>query len=187
MSFREKSAWLMALLMTAAGTYYFYIVRGASKALGETAPPAIVTAFVILVVVSSVIAQIVLALSSPKEANAPADERERMVQQRAGNWSGYVLATGAVAALGHFLVYSDGNMLFHLVMASLIVAQIAEYAFQDRHRSAELLSCGPASSHHQPGTRLARAARVDEPSRPRRSDRRHTPDRHRDRARALFA
>ena len=130
MSFQEKSAWLMALVMTAAGLYYFHIVRGASQALGETAPPAIVIAFVFLVVVGSVVAQIALVLWTPKEANVPADERERLVQQRAGHWSGLVLAAGAVSSLGHFLVYADGNMLFHLVMASLIVAQIAEYALQ---------------------------------------------------------
>lgn len=130
MSFREKSAWLMALLMTAAGLYYFHIVRWASQALGETAPPAIVIAFIILVVAGAIVGQIVLALSSRKEANAPTDERERLVQQRAGNWSGLVLATCAVLSLGHFMVNADGNMLFHLVMASLIVAQIAEYAFQ---------------------------------------------------------
>ncbi len=130
MSFREKSAWLMALLMTAAGLFYFHIVRESSQALGETAPSWVALAFVFLVVIGSIVAQIVLALSSPKEAIAPADERERLVAQRAGNWSGLVLATGAVSSLGHFMVYSDGNMLFHLVMASLIVAQIAEYAFQ---------------------------------------------------------
>jgi hypothetical protein len=130
MSFREKSAWLMAAVMTVAGLYYFHIVRGASQALGETAPPALAIAFVILVVVGSVVAQIVLAVSAPKEATAPADERERLIHQRAGNWSGLVLATGAVVSLGHFMVRGDGNMLFHLVMASLIVAQIAEYALQ---------------------------------------------------------
>lgn len=129
MSFREKSAWLMALLMTAAGLYYFHIVRAASQALGETAPPMVVIAFVILVVIGSVVGQIVLALSWRKEAIAPADERERLVQQRAGNWSGYVLAAGAVCSLGHFVVHADGNMLFHLIMASLIVSQISEYAF----------------------------------------------------------
>jgi hypothetical protein len=130
MSFREKSAWLMALLMIAAGLYYFHIVSAASRALGETAPPAVAIAYVILVVAGSVVVQIVLALSSGKEANAPADERERLVRQRAGNWSGLVLATLVVASLGHFLVRADGNMLFHLVVASLIVAQVADYAFQ---------------------------------------------------------
>lgn len=130
MSFRERSAWLMALLMTAAGLYYWYIVRGASHVLGETAPPTVVIALVFLVVVGSIIAQIVLAVLSPNEAYAPADERERLVQQRAGNWSGIVLAICAVSSLGHFMIHSDGNMLFHLVMASLIVAQIADYSIQ---------------------------------------------------------
>jgi hypothetical protein len=130
MSFREKSAWLMALLMTAAGLYYFHLVRRASQALGETAPPTIVVAVIFLVVIGAVAGQTMLALSSRKEANAPADERERLVQQRAGSWSGLVLATGAVLSLGHFMVRGDGNMLFHLIMASLIVAQIADYGFQ---------------------------------------------------------
>ena len=78
--------------------------------------------------IGSIVVQIILALSSPKEANAPADERERIIQQRAGHWSGIVLATGVVLSLGHYLARGDGNMLFHLAMASLIVAQIAEYA-----------------------------------------------------------
>ena len=130
MSFREKSAWVMAALMAVTGFYYFFIVRSASQALGATAPAAVVIALVIFVVIGSIIAQVVLALTSLREASAPADERERQVTQRAGHWSGLVLATCAVAALGHFLVHGDGRMLFHLVMGSLIVSQIAEYAIQ---------------------------------------------------------
>ena len=130
MSFREKSAWVMAILMTAAGLYYWYVVGAASLAIGATAPAAIVIAFVLLVVIGSIIVQTLLALSSLKEANAPADEREQLAQQRAGHWSGVVLAVGAVLSLGHYMVRADGNMLFHLIMASLIVAQIAEYALQ---------------------------------------------------------
>lgn len=130
MSFREKSAWVMALLMTSAGFYYLHIVRAASKALGETASPIIAIALVILIVVGSVVVQVVLAVSSPREANTSADERERQIQLRSSHWSGFVLAAGVVSSLGHFLAYSDGNMLFHLILGSLIVSQIAEYAFQ---------------------------------------------------------
>ena len=128
MSFREKSAWVMGALMIVAGLYYWRMVGAASQTIGATAPAAIVIGFVILVVVGSVVAQILLAVSAPKEANSPADERERRVQASAGNWSGVVLAVGAVLSLGHYMVRADGNMLFHLVMASLIVSQIAEYA-----------------------------------------------------------
>ncbi len=130
MSFREKSAWAMTLVMTTAGLFYFYLIAQATSALGSAPPPAIVIPYILLIVICSIVAQVTLAVSTPSEANAPADERERTVQQRAGNWSGLVLSTCAVLSLGHFLVYADGNMLFHLIMASMTLSQIAEYVFQ---------------------------------------------------------
>lgn len=132
MSFREKSAWFMAALMIATGLYYGWSVAEASRAIGATAPATIAIAYAIWVVIGSIVVQVALAISSPKEANAPADERERLVEQKAGSWSGVILATGAMLALGHFLVRGDGNLLFHLVMGSLIVAQIANYALEIR-------------------------------------------------------
>jgi hypothetical protein len=131
MAFREKSAWVMGLLMAAAGVYYLNMLLGAARAFGGAPPPAgIFAAYVVLVVVGSIVAQIVLAVASPKEAAAPADERERIMLQRAGHWSGFVLGAGAVTALLHFLAYGDGNALFHILLGSLIVSQVAEYAFQ---------------------------------------------------------
>jgi hypothetical protein len=72
----------------------------------------------------------VLALASPRQASAPTDERDRQLLYRAGHGSSYVLAIGVMLSLGHYLVHGDGNMLFHLTMASLIAAQIAEYGLQ---------------------------------------------------------
>ena len=37
---------------------------------------------------------------------------------------------GAVGSLLHYLQHGNGDLLFHSVLASLIVSQIAEYAFQ---------------------------------------------------------
>jgi hypothetical protein len=74
--------------------------------------------------------QTVLALLTPKQANAPADERERPLLDRAGHWSGYVLAAGALAGLWNYMVHGDGNLMFHIVVGALIASQIAEYAFQ---------------------------------------------------------
>ena len=127
MSFQTKSAWVMALVMTGAGLYYLQLVREASVAAGGTAPPATAIGYVFVVVAASVVAQVVLAVLWRSEAQAPTDERERLIQQRAGAWSGHILASLAVLSLGHFLLYADGNMLFHSIMASLIVAQIGEY------------------------------------------------------------
>lgn len=119
-----------ALLMVGAGLYYASLVTGAWREIGAPPPAMIAVAFVILVVVGSVIAQIVLAVTDAKGANAPADERERPIIARAGNWSGVVLGFGVVTSLLHFMVHGDGNLLFHSVMASLIVSTIAEYGFE---------------------------------------------------------
>lgn len=128
MSYRERSAWVMAAVTVLAGLYYLDM---AIPAWGEATPPmTIIVAYVLLVVVGSVVAQTSLAAMSPREANAPADERERPMLDRAGNWSGIVLGAGAVTSLLHFLVHRDGDLLFHSVMGSLIVAQVVEYGFQ---------------------------------------------------------
>lgn len=131
MSFREKSAWVMGALMLVAGLYYLSLALQASRAMGGAAPPlAIVAPYILLVVVGSVVVQTILAVLTPREANAPADERERPLLDRAGHWSGYVLAVGALAGLWNFMVHGDGQLMFHIVVGALIVSQIAEYAFQ---------------------------------------------------------
>lgn len=128
MSFREKSAWVMALLMLGTGGFYVREVLTASAALGHAPPPlAALMPYVFMTVVGSIVLQTGLALLSPREAEAPADERERQIQHRAGNWSGYVLAAGAIAGLWRFLVTGDGAEMFHVVFISLIASQLAEY------------------------------------------------------------
>lgn len=130
MSFRERSAWGMSAVLAAAGLFYLWILVAASQAVGATAPAAIAILFTLLVVVGSIAVQLVLAVSSPREASAPADERERLVTFRAGHWSGLVFGIWTIMALGLFMVLGDGNMLFHLILGGLIVSQIAEYALE---------------------------------------------------------
>ncbi len=132
MSFREKSAWAMTLILSAAALFYFDKVVRISAGLGQTAPPIIglVIAYVVLVVIASIIVMSVLAATSGKEADTPADERETMIAHKAGNWSGYVLAVPIFGAMLHYSVTLDGNRLFHAVFLSFMLAQIAEYIFQ---------------------------------------------------------
>lgn len=132
MSFREKTAWAMATILIAGAIFYFDKVVRISHAIGQTAPPLIglVIAYVILVVIASVVVMSALALSAAREADAPADEREKIIADKAGNWSGYVLAVPALGALWHYSVHMDGNMLFHLIFLSLMLSQISEYVFQ---------------------------------------------------------
>lgn len=131
-SFREKSAWAMAIILIAAGVFYFNKVVRISQALGETAPPMIglMIGYVVMVVIASIILMSVLGVVSAKEADAPADEREKIIADRAGNWSGYVLAVPVFGAMLHYYVTLDGNRLFHMVFLSFMLSQIAEYIFQ---------------------------------------------------------
>jgi hypothetical protein len=77
--------------------------------------------------VLSVAVQIVLAIGSGHEAQAPRDERERLAVAQAGYRSGLALAAMVSVSALVFVVYGNGAMLLHLIIASLIAAQIGSY------------------------------------------------------------
>ena len=126
MSFREKSAWAMALVMLVTGAVYVTLAAAnpGAPAIGVVMP------LVLLVVILSIVVQTLLALSFPREASAPADERERRITDKAGHFASYVLATGVVVGLGQFMVTQDGGKMFHIVLTCLILSHIAEYGAQ---------------------------------------------------------
>ena len=126
MSFREKSAWAMGAVMIGTGLFYAWLVQAAPDApvIGPLLP------YVLAVVALSVCVQIVLAMFSPRAAQAPLDERESRVAERSGQLAGIVLAVTLVLSGGVYVVLPYGNMLFHHMLGALIVAQIVEYAAQ---------------------------------------------------------
>ena len=126
MSFKEKSAWVMGAIMVATGLFYANLVASAPQApvIGPLIP------YVLAVIVLSIVAQVILAISSPKEAEAPADERERSVIDRAGHLSGIVLGFGVISAVIMYIAGWSPTMLVHAIVGSLIVSAIVEYALQ---------------------------------------------------------
>lgn len=132
MSFREKLAWAMSAVLILTGGFYALQVIQQAQALGTTPPPSIglLIAYVVLVVIGSIIGATGVALSNTEEANAPADERERIIADRAGNWSGWILGFAAISGVLHYWMYEDGRLMFHLVVGGLMVSQIAEYVFE---------------------------------------------------------
>jgi hypothetical protein len=114
----------MACTLILTGGFYLKLV------IDGVSPSSAAFPFVIGVILFSIAAQVVLAAMSPREASNPVDERERLVMQKAANFSSYVLATGVIAGLGIFMVQEAGMQLFHIVLVSLILAKIAEYGAQ---------------------------------------------------------
>lgn len=132
MAFNEKSAWVMTVSLLIGGVFYFGLVTAMSAAIGQLAHPILplVVIYTVILIVFAVIGHIAIAALSPKEANAPLDERERRIIERSGHVSGYIFGIGVVLSLGTYLLFHSGDILFYGVFASLMIGQLAEYVVQ---------------------------------------------------------
>lgn len=132
MSFHEKSAWVMSAALLVTGILYGYAVFSHNQlenALPTPLPPLLITYTVILVLIA-ILGHIFIAIQSPKEADADADEREQKIIERAGYLSSYVMGTGLVMSLLAYLFHYNGDALFYMAFASLVISQISEYVLQ---------------------------------------------------------
>ena len=132
MPFQEKSAWIMSIILLICGLFYFTRIISWSDSLNDLTPPSlpIVIAYTVILAVVAALGHVVIAIFSPAEANAPSDERECKIFDRAAHRSGYVFAAGVIFSLGLYLILANGNLLFYGVFASLMIAQLAEYAIR---------------------------------------------------------
>ncbi len=130
-SFREKSASLMLLLwLLVTGLYLVQMEPWAWSLhrIDVSMKPVVVAT--LWIIIGSIIVQTALALRSPGEAQAPADERERRIIDRSAAWGGRVLGFLAVTSILHYLQHRHGDLLFHTLFLSLLLAEIAEQAIR---------------------------------------------------------
>jgi hypothetical protein len=131
MPFREKSAWGMGLLFLVITIWFIGTTHPLDWRSGAAPPPTgPLMAVTLFSIIGSIIIQSILAGTSPKEADAPADERERQLITRSSHLSGLVLGFGCISALFHYLVHRSGDTLFHIILLSLLVSTVVEYALQ---------------------------------------------------------
>src|SRR5215470_5037251 len=99
MSFREKTAWISLLSMTGIyGLYFWSVSHSASP--GGFHLGGLLETIVALAIVQTVLT-IAIAIFSPKEAQAPRDERERLIDLRATRFA-YAALAGSVACACFF-------------------------------------------------------------------------------------
>lgn len=130
MTVREKAAWGMLVLMALTGAYYLSLasrIPAEAPALAQIGP---LMPYVLFVIIGSIAVQVVVAASSYREAGLPADERERVAIDRAGNWSGTILGAGVVLAIFAYIASNGRTSLVLWTMGALILAQLAEYLLQ---------------------------------------------------------
>jgi hypothetical protein len=133
MSFREKSAWISVLSMSLIYGFYFWsVIHDGPKSGGFHLGGLLAT--VIALVLLQIVLTIAAAIFSPKEAQTPRDERDKLIELRAMRVAYAGLATGIALAcfFGAFdppLVFNTNALLFILVTAEILrsTCQIIQY------------------------------------------------------------
>jgi hypothetical protein len=133
MPFREKSAWISVLSMSGIYGFYFWSVIHAGPQGGHFHFGTLLGTIIALVVVQIVLT-VAVAIFTPKEAKAPRDEREKLIELRAIRVAYAGLATSVALAcfFGAFnppIIFNTNALLFILVTAEILrsACQIVQY------------------------------------------------------------
>jgi hypothetical protein len=132
MSFREKSAWISLLSMSVIYAVYFWSVVHAGPHAGFHFGSLLAT--VIALIVVQVVLHIGVAIAAPKDAKAPRDERDKLIELKATRiaYSGLATAIACACFFGALdppIVFNTNALLFVLVTAELMRSgcQIIQY------------------------------------------------------------
>jgi hypothetical protein len=134
MSFREKSAWISLVSMSGIYGLYFWSVIRAGHAGAQAGGFGGLLGTIIALVVVQVVLTVAVAIFTPNEAQAPRDERDKLIELRAMRVAYAGLATSVALAcfFGAFnppIIFNTNSLLFILVTAELLrsACQIIQY------------------------------------------------------------
>jgi hypothetical protein len=126
MPFREKSAWIS--LVTTLAVYGVYFARSLPSMLappGQNEIGAGAAGAVLVLIVLQIALHIAAAATSPRDAEAPQDERERLIDFRALRIAFYVSQIGAFCTMVALLWRSDAAFVVNIVLLAMVTAEIA--------------------------------------------------------------
>ena len=127
MAFKEKSAWVSLVLTALVYGGYFYNLSRIPLVAWGGATIGMTVATVIVLTVLQIVFQAAIAIASPREANAPSDERERWIQNSAASFAFYVLQFGAIAGAAS-VYFVDRFVTANVIVAALALCQVVQYA-----------------------------------------------------------
>jgi len=133
MPFREKTAWISLLSISGIYGVYFWSVTHAGPRTAGFRFGGLLETIIALVAVQAGLT-VAAAIVTPKEAKAPRDEREKLIELRATRiaYSGLATSVALVCFFGAFnppIVFNTNALLFVLVTAELLRSgcQIIQY------------------------------------------------------------
>src|SRR5579863_1163987 len=126
MSFREKTAWISIVSMLVLMVWYFQpFLHAGLVGLGSGLAFFRLAIAAIAVIVMSTVVRIAVAAFTPREAKAPPDEREKVIETKGKRFSYVVLAWGVrLACLFGFaspsIAFSANTLLFFLMISEVL-------------------------------------------------------------------
>lgn len=129
MAFRERIAWLTLATMLVAYGAYFGVV-GPAVRFGEAHMVDIIWAFGLIAAahaVAMIVGSVVIAMLSPGEAQAPADERDRAIARRGATIGYYVLIVGTIF-VGVVMPFSSPPWkIVNAALAAIVLAEAVHH------------------------------------------------------------
>ena len=127
MPFREKLAWISLIAYGLVyGAYFTLLASAWDDRWGQGLSIGLMVAAVAGLIMIAATLAIVAALLSPKEANAPADEREKLIALKSESLASYTLSTGVVLLIGALLIGWNGFLVANLLLASMVISELVK-------------------------------------------------------------
>lgn len=131
MSFREKSAWIaLTAYGLVFGGYFFTLWQSWEPGAARGLSIGLMFGAVVMLIIIAASLTILAAIAAPKQANAPADEREQLIDLKAERVSSYTLSAGVVLLIGALLMGWNGVLVANLLLAAMVIAELVKAAAQ---------------------------------------------------------
>lgn len=127
MSFREKSAWVTLIAIVLVFVLYFLHGPGLFPEGNGWQLHLLVLCFATFIVID-VVAHVVLYVRYPKDAWTPKDEREQLIDLKAGRIASRVFVAGTFLAVASMHLTTKGGTVPYLVLMAFAVSQMVKHA-----------------------------------------------------------
>ncbi|MEO8455674.1 MAG: hypothetical protein ABI454_10975 [Sphingomicrobium sp.] len=138
MAFREKSAWitLATTLIVYGGYFALAVPRLLAGRFGGFEFVAWLSTAILVIVVLQVGLTVIAAVSDPRGARQPRDEREQLIALRANRAGFYTLEVGGFFAIVTLFWWNDAAVIANGVFFAIVLAEVVRAGFQivDYHR-----------------------------------------------------
>ena len=129
MAFKEKIAWLSLVgMIVAYGVYFALAVPLVRRGEGTTLQLiGLLAAVLVAQMIVVILASIALAIHAGRDAQAPADERDRAIARRGAAAAYYVLMVGMIT-VGCVMPFRDKSwVIINAALFALLVAEVTRY------------------------------------------------------------